>query len=111
MANWTYVGNRDPNDGTKAIRLRGGQLIMPLGSYAELQPEEVQQILNAGKYILQEGIVAPAVNAGQAIDFLALETSGPIRVVFQETPPATEGEPMLWVQTNPDGSFADVALV
>lgn len=109
--NLDLCSQRDPNDGARAIRLRGGGLIIPLGSYAELQPEEVQLILNASKYLIEPGIVPPAVNASTNIQFLAIEASGPVKVVAQETEPPTGGEPVLWVQTNPDGSFADVSLI
>lgn len=64
MANWTYVRNTDPNDKTKEILLREGTLQIFLHQFANITPEEVRQIKNSGRYVIEEGIIENAEEAG-----------------------------------------------
>lgn len=53
MAFWTYTGNIDPHDATGAIRLRGGTLLLELGSWADLTSDEYAALSRI--YVLASG--------------------------------------------------------
>jgi hypothetical protein len=62
MANWTYTENAEKKN--ISILLRNGQLILRIGTYANLTSEEVTQVLDSGVgVVLKEGIVSPATPA------------------------------------------------
>jgi hypothetical protein len=62
MATWTYTENAEKKN--ISIALRNGQLILRLGTYANLTSEELNEVLDAGAgVILKEGIVPPATPA------------------------------------------------
>jgi hypothetical protein len=66
MAIWTYVRNQDPKSKVIAVEVSGG-LILRIGTYASLTNEQLAEINNSGVgAVLEEGIVPPATNAGEA---------------------------------------------
>ena len=64
MPIYTYVKNVDPRNSTGALLLRNGSLTLYIGQYADLTKEEINEIKAAGAYVLEEGIIPPAVPAG-----------------------------------------------
>lgn len=65
MPIWTYVRNQEAKSKVGAISLRGGTLILRIGTYANLTNEEVNEILDGGAgVVLEEGIIQPATSAG-----------------------------------------------
>lgn len=64
MPIYTYVRNVDPSNPTKAILLREGSLKLYLGTYANISNEEINEIRSSGKFVIEEGIIPPATNAG-----------------------------------------------
>lgn len=63
MATYTYTENSEKKNVN--VSLREGQLILRIGTYANITNEEYNQVLDAGAgVVLKEGIVGPAVPAG-----------------------------------------------
>lgn len=76
MSNWTYVGNTEENDTTEAIYL--GELVIEMGSYADLTSTQVSEILASGRYILEFGIVDGALSTPPAISIAMAGTDGTV---------------------------------
>jgi hypothetical protein len=63
MSIWTYTENAEKKN--VSLSLRGGGLILRIGTYANITDEEYNQVIDSGSgAVLKEGIVGPATPAG-----------------------------------------------
>src|ERR1019366_6499952 len=76
MAIYTYTKNTDSRDGTGAISLRQGTLIIPIGTYADITALEVAAIQLTGRYVIVAGIVGPASPALITVPFVSQLIAG-----------------------------------
>lgn len=63
MAFYTYTGNQDPNDRTSRLILRGGDLIVNRGQWADFTAPEVTELQKRGVVLTPGQVGVPAASS------------------------------------------------